>query len=126
MKPIKVYKKIGLLSIMRYFTLSLRIIFLVFALNLSIDYLVILFGMPLSQLSLIFSLTPGAMGFLEGGWFVVFLLAGIDKASTSLFLLGQRFFWLIFNGLILIIPFVFNRAWFINKTKMIAKQILDK
>jgi len=106
---VKSHKKIGILSIGRYIPLFFRIIFLVKAINLSIEPLVFLFGLPISQLSLIISITPGALGFLEGGWLAVFSIAGIEKSTTGIFLIAQRIMWLIFNAFILLFTYISAR-----------------
>lgn len=94
------------LTLLRYFLLILRLYFLTSALKLGIPIIVIILGIPVAQTSLLFSFTPGALGVLEGGWYVVLSLAGVLRENISTFLIGQRIYWTLFIGIIFFIVYV--------------------
>ncbi len=99
------YSKIAFISIIRVFIFSLRLFFLILGIKLAIPYLIILLGIPIAQLSLIFSITPGAMGILEGGWLGALTMVNIPKDIIGTFLVGQRFYLLVFDLLVLLLYF---------------------
>ena len=74
--------------------------------GLSIPLSVILVGFPVAQLSLLLAFTPGALGVLEGGWYVVFSIVGISQADSSAFLIGQRAYLFIFTSMIFLISYL--------------------
>jgi uncharacterized protein (TIRG00374 family) len=88
------------LTFIRQIFVVSRHYFLVAALGLSIPLAVLLAGVPIAQSTLLLAFTPGALGILEGGWYVVFSLAGIPLADGVTFLLGQRVYSLIATSLI--------------------------
>lgn len=47
-------------------------------------------GLPLVQAGLVVSITPGGLGFLDGGWLAVFALFGAAAAQVALMLLALR------------------------------------
>ena len=53
-------------------------------------------GVCVTQLTLVFSVTPGSLGFLEGGWGAVLGLAGLSLDAVPLFVIGRRAFVLVF------------------------------
>lgn len=103
------YPLIGVFSILRYIPLYLRLICIIWAFSIVVPPFVLLFGLPISQLALIFSITPGALGFLEGGWLAVFQLADISKDITSSFLIGQRAVLIFVSSIILLLIFFLTR-----------------
>lgn len=102
------YLFISIITIIRFIILSLRLFFLVLALNINMPFILILLGIPVSQLSLLFALTPGAIGILEGGWLGFLTISNINKDIIGNFLIGQRFYWIIFSILFLIIANIIN------------------
>jgi len=100
------FKMVGLLSLTRVFLYSLRFFLIAQALSLAIPYKYILLGMPVAQLSLIFAFTPGALGILEAGWAGVLGLFSFQKAVIGNFVLGFRFYWLIFSFVIYILSYI--------------------
>lgn len=85
--------------------------------NTNTSYFTILFGIPFAQLSFIFSITPGAMGVLEGGWLGVLTMAEIPRDTIGKFLIGQRIYWLIFTLLLLLYGIsnrIFDRKLFMR------------
>lgn len=102
------YLFISIITIVRFLMLSLRLFFLVLALNINISFFLILLGIPVSQLSLLFAFTPGAMGILEGGWLGFLTISNISKDIIGDFLIGQRFYWIVFSILFLIIAGIIN------------------
>ena len=101
-----------MISILRIFAFSLRLFFLAYGINVTISYLVILLGIPVGQLSLLFSFTPGAIGVLEGGWFGVLKVANVPKGIIGNFLVGQRFYWIVFSLLTLGLCYLLNKLNF--------------
>ncbi len=108
----QLYSKIAVISILRIFAFSLRLFFLAYGINVTISYLVILLGIPVGQLSLLFSFTPGAIGVLEGGWFGVLKVANVPKGIIGNFLVGQRFYWIVFSLLTLGLCYLLNKLNF--------------
>lgn len=100
------YKKLAILSIIRFFAYGLRFFLLAKAINLSISYTDILLGMPIAQLSLIFAFTPGALGVLEAGWSGVLKIFQYSNNTIGYFVLGFRFYWIVFSLVIYIISYV--------------------
>lgn len=94
----------------RYILLILRLYFLTQALRLQLPFIVLFLGIPVAQMSLLFSFTPGALGILEGGWYVVFSLTGHLQNEMSTFFVGQRGYWMIFTGIIFIISYILSAA----------------
>lgn len=111
MKRYHFYPIVGILSFGRNFILALRLVFLALGLNIFVPYLVFIFGIPAGQLSLLFSFTPGALGILEGGWFAILNIAGIDHATIGKFLVGQRAYWIIFSLLCFAVAAMFDNSW---------------
>jgi uncharacterized membrane protein YbhN (UPF0104 family) len=60
-------------------------------------------------LALIFSVTPGSLGFLEGGWAAVLGLAGLSLEKFTTFVIGRRAFVLIFTLVGTVLAFVWIR-----------------
>lgn len=100
------FKLVGLLSASRIFIYSLRFFLIAEALSLSISYKHILLGMPVAQLSLIFAFTPGALGVLEAGWAGVLGIFEFSNKVIGNFILGFRFYWLIFSFLIYVLSYL--------------------
>ena len=96
------YWIIGLWSVLRYIPLFMRVWFLTLAFGITIPLLFLFFGLPVSQLTMVFAITPGAMGFLEGGWFAVLNMANINQNDIALFLLGQRAVLILFSSITLL------------------------
>lgn len=112
-----------ILTTVKYLTLIARLYFLSAALGLDISAFVLFAGIPVAQLSLILSLTPGALGVLEGGWYAVFAIAGTPPADRAAFLIGQRAYLIIFTGGIFLISYLIfgARKLIISKKRVIAK-----
>ena len=88
------------MTFVRQLLLVCRACFLVAALGLSIPFPILFVGTAIAQSSMIFAFTPGALGVLEGGWYVVLARAGIPQVERAVFLIGQRTYWVIFVSLI--------------------------
>jgi uncharacterized protein (TIRG00374 family) len=102
----KVLLNIFSLTLLRFLFLVLRLYLLNESLGLGIPVAIFVAGIPIAQLALALALTPGALGFLEGGWFAVLALGGIGEIERSAFLIGQRAYWSIFIGLIFLITYI--------------------
>ena len=48
-------------------------------------------------MAVVFAITPGSLGFLEGGWAAVFSLAGLELEQFTTFVIGRRAFVLVFT-----------------------------
>ncbi len=92
-----------LLTLLMYGLLSARLFFIAQALRLDIPWYLVAMGIAVTQLALIFSVTPGSLGFLEGGWAAVLGLAGLSVDQFATFVIGRRAFVLVFTlaGLLL-------------------------
>ena len=86
-----------LLTLVMYGLLSARLFFIAQALRLDIPWYLLTMGIAVTQLALVFSVTPGSLGFLEGGWAAVLGLAGLTLDQFTTFVIGRRAFVLVFT-----------------------------
>lgn len=86
-----------LLTLAMYGLLSARLYYIAQALHLGIPWHLLLMGVCITQLTLVFSVTPGSLGFLEGGWGAVFSLGGLTLDQFTVFVLGRRAYVLVFT-----------------------------
>jgi uncharacterized protein (TIRG00374 family) len=70
--------------------MSLRLLMLSLAFSVPIPLEDLLLGIAAVQLSLVLSFTPGAIGFLEAGWYAALSLQGVPHGATLTLLLGLR------------------------------------
>jgi len=54
-------------------------------------------GVAVTQLALVFSVTPGSLGFLEGGWAAVLSVSGLTVGEFATFVIGRRAYVLVFT-----------------------------
>jgi uncharacterized protein (TIRG00374 family) len=85
------------LTLVLYCLLSARLFFIAQALRLDIPWHLLAMGVCVTQLALIFSITPGSLGFLEGGWWAVLSLAGLTQEQYYYFIIGRRAYVLVFT-----------------------------
>jgi len=112
----KILLTIFMLTLLRFLLLILRLYLLNESLGLGIPVALFIAGIPIAQLALALALTPGSLGFLEGGWYAVLTLGGIGEIERSAFLIGQRAYWSIFIGLIFLITYIlFGIANYLRK-----------
>jgi uncharacterized protein (TIRG00374 family) len=84
-------KWVGFLSIVRYLLISLQFLLIARALGLTgIGVIDMFAALPAAQLSLLIAITPGGIGFVEGGFLGVFIALGIPLNEINAFLVGQR------------------------------------
>ena len=86
-----------LMTVLLYGLLSARLFFISQALQLEIPWYLFVMGACVAQLALVFSVTPGSLGFLEGGWAAVLGLAGLSGEQILFFLISRRAFVLVFT-----------------------------
>jgi uncharacterized protein (TIRG00374 family) len=98
-----------LLTLVMYVLLAARLFFISQALRLEIPWYLLAMGIPVTQLALVFSVTPGSMGFLEGGWAAVLGLAGLTLAQFTTFVIGRRAYVLVFTLLGALLAFAWIR-----------------
>lgn len=98
-----------LLTLVMYGLLSARLFFIAQALRLDIPWYLLMMGISVTQLALIFSVTPGSLGFLEGGWAAVLGLAGLTLDQFATFVIGRRAFVLVFTLIGTLLAFVWIR-----------------
>jgi len=85
-----VFKKLYLLSVVKFLLLALSIFFIFKALNLNIHILQVILALPVAELSLVFAFTPGGLGILEAGWFILLKIIGFLPVEINTFLIGFR------------------------------------
>jgi uncharacterized membrane protein YbhN (UPF0104 family) len=68
-------------------------------------------------MALAFAITPGAIGFLEGGWYAILTAGGIREIERSAFLIGQRVYLSLFIGIIFILTYIILGISQINNLK---------
>lgn len=101
--------QILLLTLVLYSLLSARLFFIAQALRLEIPWYLLAMGVCVTQLALIFSVTPGSLGFLEGGWWAVLSLAGLTQDQFYFFVIGRRAFVLVFTLIGTLLAFAWIR-----------------
>jgi uncharacterized protein (TIRG00374 family) len=97
------------LTMVMYTLLSARLFYIAQALRLEIPWYLLAMGVCVTQLTLIFSVTPGSLGFLEGGWAAVLGLAGLSLEQFTFFVIGRRAFVLVFTAIITLVAFAWIR-----------------
>ena len=98
-----------LLTLVMYGLLAARLFFIAQALRLDIPWYLLAMGIAITQLALVFSVTPGSLGFLEGGWAAVLGLAGLTLDQFTIFVIGRRAFVLVFTLIGTLLAFVWIR-----------------
>ncbi len=79
------------LSVLRYVLISLQFTLIAYALDLDdVGVLQVVAALPLAQLGAIVAVTPGGIGFVEGGFFGSLDLMEVSGESVATFLVGQR------------------------------------
>jgi uncharacterized membrane protein YbhN (UPF0104 family) len=66
-------------------------------------------GACVTQLAVVFSVTPGSLGFLEGGWWAVLSLASLSQEQFTFFVIGRRAFVLAFTLIGTLLSFAWIR-----------------
>jgi uncharacterized protein (TIRG00374 family) len=85
------------LTLVMYALLATRLFFIAQALRLDIPWYLLAMGLCVTQLAVVFSVTPGSLGFLEGGWAAVMGLAGLTADQFLTFVIGRRAYFLVFT-----------------------------
>lgn len=98
-----------LLTLVLYGLLSVRLYFIAQALQLEIPWYLLAMGVAVTQLALVFSVTPGSLGFLEGGWAAVLSVSGLSLAEFATFVIGRRAYVLVFTLIGTLIAFAWIR-----------------
>jgi len=82
--------KLFLYSCLRELCLVLRVYFVMSNSHIDIPFFAILLGTALIQAIMLVIVVPAALGVLEGGWFGVLTVLGIDKAAAGIFIVSLR------------------------------------
>ncbi len=98
-----------LLTLVMYGLLAARLYYISQALRLDIPWHLLLMGVCVTQLTLVFSVTPGSLGFLEGGWGAVLSLGGVALDQFTVFVLGRRAYVLVFTLVDALLAFAWIR-----------------
>jgi uncharacterized protein (TIRG00374 family) len=98
-----------LLTLVMYALLSARLVYIAEAVHLDIPWYILAMSVAVTQLTLIFSITPGSLGFLEGGWAAVFSLAGLTLDQFTIFVIARRAFFLVFTVIDTLLAFAWIR-----------------
>jgi uncharacterized protein (TIRG00374 family) len=110
-----------LLTLVMYSLLAARLVFISRALRLDIPWYLLLMGVGITQLALVFSVTPGSLGFLEGGWVAVLGLAGLSLEDISAFLIGRRAYVLVFTLISTLLAF----TWIRESPARLFRSVID-
>lgn len=110
-----------LLTLVMYGLLSARLFFIAQALRLEIPWYLLAMGIAVTQLALVFSITPGSLGFLEGGWAAVLGLAGLTLDQFTTFVIGRRAFVLVFTLIGTLLAF----AWIRESPAHLFRAVVD-
>jgi uncharacterized protein (TIRG00374 family) len=98
-----------LLTLVMYALLSARLFFISQALQLDIPWYLLTMGVAITQLAVVFAITPGSLGFLEGGWAAVLGLAGLTLDQFTTFVIGRRAYVLVFTLIGTLLAFAWIR-----------------
>jgi uncharacterized protein (TIRG00374 family) len=109
------------LTLVMYTLLSARLFFIAQALRLEIPWHLLVMGVAVTQLALVFSVTPGSLGFLEGGWAAVLGLAGLTLEQFTTFVIGRRAFVLVFTAIGALLAF----AWIRESPARLFRAVLE-
>ena len=94
-----------LITVGMYALLSARTYLISQTMHLGIPWELLMMGVSITQLALIFSVTPGSLGFLEGGWAAVLALAGLSHEQFLAFVIGRRVYVLVATALTTLLAF---------------------
>lgn len=79
------------MTLIRYMFINLQFLVVARSLSLpSIGVVEVLVAVPAAQVASLLAVTPGAVGFIEGGFWGAFALLGIPRSETLGFIVGQR------------------------------------
>jgi uncharacterized protein (TIRG00374 family) len=109
------------LTLVMYTLLGARLFFFAQALRLEIPWYLTFMGVAIAQLALVFAITPGSLGFLEGGWWAVFSLAGMSAEQFLTFVIGRRAFALVFTLIDTLLAF----AWIRESPAQLFRAVLS-
>jgi uncharacterized protein (TIRG00374 family) len=107
--PNRLAVQVFALTLVNYALLSARLFYVAQALRLNIPWHLLMMGVCITQLAIVFSVTPGSLGFLEGGWGAVLGLAGLTLDQFTFFVIGRRAFLLVFTLLTTLVAFIWIR-----------------
>ncbi len=96
-------------TLVMYALLSARLVYMAEAVRLGIPWHILAMSVAVTQLTLIFSITPGSLGFLEGGWAAVFTLAGLTLEQFTTFVIARRAYFLVFTVIGTLLAFAWVR-----------------
>jgi uncharacterized protein (TIRG00374 family) len=98
-----------LLTVGMYTLLSARLYFISETMRLGIPWYLLAMGLCVTQLAMVFAVTPGSLGFLEGGWAAVLGLAGLSHEQFLTFVIGRRAYVLLYTALTTLLAFAWVR-----------------
>jgi len=83
--------KLVALTVVRYVLIGVYLVLLAYALPLSdMGLIEVLSALPIAQLGAVMAITPGGIGFVEGGFFGAFVLTGVSAQSAVTYLIALR------------------------------------
>lgn len=83
--------RVAALTMLRYALIGGYLVLLAYALRLTdLGFIEVLVALPLAQLAAVIAITPGGIGFIEGGFLGVFAVLGVPIESVMAYLVGQR------------------------------------
>jgi uncharacterized protein (TIRG00374 family) len=109
------------LTLAMYALLVTRLFLIAQALRLDIPWYLLAMGLCVTQLAVVFSVTPGSLGFLEGGWAAVMGLAGLTADQFLTFVIGRRAYFLVFILLATLLAF----AWIRESPARLFREVLS-
>ena len=104
-----------------YALLSARLYYISQAMHLNVPWHLLAMSVAVTQLALIFSVTPGSLGFLEGGWAAIFALAGLTLDQFTAFVIARRAFFLVFTLVDTLLAF----AWIRESPARLFREVLS-
>jgi len=84
------------LSVLLNGALVTRFYYIARAVGTTHPWLIFAAGFPMTQLSLVLSVTPGALGLFDAGWYGVLLLGGVSHQEALTFVIAQRAYIFVF------------------------------
>jgi uncharacterized protein (TIRG00374 family) len=98
-----------LVTLVMYALLAARLVYIAEAVHLDIPWYILAMSVAVTQLTLIFAVTPGSLGFLEGGWAAVFALSGLSLDQFTIFVIARRAYFLAFTVIDTLLAFAWIR-----------------
>jgi uncharacterized membrane protein YbhN (UPF0104 family) len=115
--PPALARRIVGLTLLRYASLVVQFWGLGLGVGARVDFDVVLSASTLAQLASIIAITPGGLGFAEGGWAAALQWQHVDATTTSLFVLASRLGMAAAFGILTVVTWRYGRRRAVDSTQ---------